>query len=231
MRPKSRQIVATMFCESTIWWNYFFRTFINLLLFVIVLCIRKSTFNWYNNIHSHKMKKIILYPKGSIFYMNSLRWTSAYLIDVMSKSNPKYDKCEPCCRRVLKLEQTVVNLQRTEKENEYVILTYRAQICLLHGALKKIKKASKNVLYEEAGMLEILESCIERGIDLKHNSEDIYYPGEETPKEYRKRKASSSACTSSSDSSSKYHNFNNIPTRPNLSFNTYITTIILNCMT
>ena len=120
----------------------------------------------------------------------------------MRKSNPKYDKCEPCCRRVIKLEQTVVNLQRKEKENEYVILSHRAQIRLLHNALKKFKKASKSVLYEEAGMLEFLESRIERGIHLKHNGEEIYYPGEETAEEYRKRKASSSAHSSSSDSSS-----------------------------
>ena len=103
---------------------------------------------------------------------------------------------------VERLENQVEELTREKKENEYVILHYKAQIRLLHDTLKNMRKASAKALEVEETMLESLESKVERGFHLKHTGEEVTYPGEETLEEYRKRKAMSSGAGSSSDSSS-----------------------------
>ena len=103
---------------------------------------------------------------------------------------------------VERLENQVEELTREKKENEYVILHYKAQIRLLHDTLKNMRKASAKALKVEETMLESLESKVERGFHLKHTGEEVTYPGEETLEEYRKRKAMSSGAGSSSDSSS-----------------------------
>ena len=105
-----------------------------------------------------------------------------------------------CCGKVKKLENTIRDMICDKKEDEFVILHYKAQICLLHNTLKKMKKASTKALDDESDMLESLESKVEQGLHLKHNGKEVTHPGEETLEQYRKRKAMSSGASSSSDS-------------------------------
>ena len=120
----------------------------------------------------------------------------------MSKLQSKDDDYTLSRDYVKRLENQVEELTREKKENEYVILHYKAQIRLLHDTLKNMRKASAKALEVEAGMLESLESKVERGFHFKYTGEEVTYPGEETLDEYRKRKAMSSGASSSSGSSS-----------------------------
>ena len=119
---------------------------------------------------------------------------------IVSKLQSKDGKCMLCCKEVKKLESTVKDMIRDKKENEFVLLHYKAQIGLLHDTLKNMKKASTKALDVELDMLESLESKVERGFHLNHTGEEVTYPGEEMLDQYRERKTLSSSASSSSDS-------------------------------
>ena len=123
-------------------------------------------------------------------------------ISIISKLNQNYAKCSTCDETVPMLRKTIEDMTLVKKEDDFVILHYKAQIRLLRDSLKKFKKASAKALYDESSMLENLEYKMEQGLHLEHNGKAVLYPGEETMEQYNKRKCMSSGNSSSSDSSS-----------------------------
>ena len=120
----------------------------------------------------------------------------------MSKSSKQSITCgrDPCCKRATKLEEMVIELKKKDKFNEYCINHMKAQIRLLYDNIKVIKKASKTSLINIDQMNETLNYRLESGIYLKHNGDEIQYPGENAPLSFETWKVERAAAAASVDS-------------------------------
>ena len=97
----------------------------------------------------------------------------------MSKSIAASTKRDPSYNKIQKLEESVVRLELKQKENDYIVNSLKAEIRLLRDTLFLIKNNAKDALNTEDIMFESLNRNIENGNHQKHDSEEIYYPGED----------------------------------------------------
>jgi len=97
----------------------------------------------------------------------------------MSKSIAATTKRDPSYMKIKKLEESVVRLEPKQKENDYIVNSLKAEIRLLRDTLSSIKNNAKDALTTEDIMFESLNSNIENRSHLKHDGEDILYPGED----------------------------------------------------
>ena len=97
----------------------------------------------------------------------------------MSKSIAASTKRDPSYKKIQKLEESVVRLELKQKENDYVVNNLKAEIRLLRDTLLLIKNTAKDALNTEDIMFESLNRNIENRSHLKHDGEEIFYPGEE----------------------------------------------------
>ena len=96
----------------------------------------------------------------------------------MSKSENNDRKSDGSSKTIKKLEQTVLRLERKERENDYIVSNLKAEIRLLRDTLGSLGKSINNALEIDDVMFESLNSNIERGTYLNDNVEEMYYPGE-----------------------------------------------------
>jgi len=93
--------------------------------------------------------------------------------------------CNTCCNRVKKLKKINRGIKEKEKFNEYLINHLKAELRLCLDTLKKVKTATAKAINEQEEMSEILESCLERGVHMTYNGDEMYYPGEQTFAEWQ----------------------------------------------
>ena len=97
----------------------------------------------------------------------------------MSKSTDAPTKRASSHKKMEQLEKTVIELKLNQKENDFVVKNLKAEIRLLRDTLCKIRNTAKDALNTEDIMFQALNRNIENRNHLKHDGEEIYYPGEE----------------------------------------------------
>ena len=100
----------------------------------------------------------------------------------MSKLTNASTKRDTSHKNMQSLKQKVIHLEQKQKENDFVVKSLKAEIRLLRDTLCNIKNTARDALNTEDIMFEALNSNIENSNHLKHDGEEIFYPGEEKKK-------------------------------------------------